>query len=67
LEYALSEHRSVYIQLASGEIEVCGQRLVTGDAIMADGAKAIMVKATSLAEILLFDLPIHHSVDIMQQ
>jgi redox-sensitive bicupin YhaK (pirin superfamily) len=67
LEYALSEHRSVYIQLASGEIEVCGQRLVTGDAIMADGAKAITVKATSLAEILLFDLPIHHSVDIMQQ
>ncbi len=67
LEYALAEHRSVYIQLASGEIEVCGQRLVAGDAIMADGAKALTVKAFSLAEILLFDLPIHHSVDIMQQ
>jgi hypothetical protein len=34
---------------------------------MADGAKALTVKATSLAEVLLFDLPVHHSVDIMQQ
>lgn len=67
LDYVLSEHRSIYIQLVSGEIEVCEQRLVAGDAIMADGAKALTVKAISAAEILLFDLPIHHSVDIMQQ
>lgn len=67
LDYALSDHRSIYIQLASGEIEVCGQRLVAGDAIMTDGAKALTVKAVSTAEILLFDLPIHHSVDIMPQ
>jgi redox-sensitive bicupin YhaK (pirin superfamily) len=67
LDYALFEHRSIYIQLASGEIEACGQHLVAGDAIMADGVKALTVKAISAAEILLFDLPIHHSVDIMQQ
>ncbi len=67
LDYALSEHRSVYIQLVSGEIEVCGQSLVAGDAMMADGAKALMIKAISLSEILLFDLPIHHPIDIMQQ
>ena len=67
LEYALSEQRSVYIQLASGVIEVCGQRLGAGDAIMADGAKSLTVKAISSSEVLLFDLPVHHSVDIMQQ
>jgi redox-sensitive bicupin YhaK (pirin superfamily) len=67
LDYTLSEHRSFYIQLARGEIEVCGQRLVAGDAIMADGEKALTVKATSFSEILLFDLPIHHSIENMQQ
>jgi hypothetical protein len=67
LDYVLPEHRSVYIQLASGEIEVCGQHLFAGDAIMADGAKALTISAISPAEILLFDLPIHHSIDIMQQ
>lgn len=65
LDYALFEHRSVYIQLASGEIEVCGQHLSAGDAMMADGPIALTVKAISPAEILLFDLPIHHSFDIL--
>jgi len=67
LDYVLGEHRSVYIQLASGEIEVCGQRLLAGDATMSDGAKVITVTAISSAELLLFDLPIHHSIDFMQQ
>ncbi|MDI1362133.1 pirin family protein [Methylotenera sp.] len=67
LDYMLPAHRSLYIQLASGEIEVCGQHLSAGDALMADGSKEFTFKALTQSEILLFDLPIHHSVDIMQQ
>ncbi len=67
LAYKLPAHRSFYIQLASGEIEICGQHLSVGDALMADGSKEFTFKALTPSEILLFDLPIHHSVDIMQQ
>lgn len=67
LDYMLPTHRSVYIQLASGEVDVCGQHLSAGDALMADGSKEFTFKAIAQSEILLFDLPIHHSVDIMQQ
>jgi len=67
LDYMLPAHRSLYIQLASGEVDICGQHLSAGDALMADGAKEFTFKALVQSEILLFDLPIHHSVDIMQQ
>ena len=61
LEYLMAEGRSAYIQIARGEIEVCGQRLATGDALMVDGSKALNIQAIVNSEILLFDLPIHLS------
>jgi len=67
LDYMLPAHRSIYIQIARGEVEICGQYLSAGDALMADGSKELTFKALAPSEILLFDLPIHHSVDIMQQ
>jgi len=65
LDYMLPAHRSLYIQLASGEVEVCGQHLSAGDALMVDGSEALTFKAVVQSEILLFDLPTHHLVDIM--
>lgn len=67
LDYTLLNHRSVYIQVASGEVELCGQRLSAGDALMADGTKAFKVTAIAHAELLLFDLPLHDSIDMHQQ
>jgi redox-sensitive bicupin YhaK (pirin superfamily) len=67
LDYTLVTDRSLYIQLASGEVEICGQRLSAGDALMADGSNEFTFKALTQSEILLFDMPIHHSVDIMKQ
>lgn len=66
LNYLLTANRSLYIQLASGEVEVCGQRLSAGDALMASGPKEFTFNAVVQSEILLFDLPLHHSIDIMQ-
>ncbi len=59
LDYTLQTHRSAYIQVVAGEVEISGQRLVAGDALMLDGAKQLTVKANTQAELLLFDLPKH--------
>lgn len=63
LDYALSDQRSAYIQVAAGEAVINGQRLVAGDALMMDGpvegVAQINVKAGLSAELLLFDLPDH--------
>ena len=67
LNYDVPEHRSVYIQMASGELEVLGTILKTGDALMLDGPDLLEFKSILPSEVLLFDLPIHHSVDFMQQ
>lgn len=60
LDYMLPPHRGLYIQITSGEVDVCGQHLSVGDALMADGSKEFTFKALVQSEILLFDLPIHH-------
>jgi quercetin 2,3-dioxygenase len=62
LQYALTENRSVYLQVASGNIEIEGKRLTAGDAAMFnsalfDSTKTIEITAIDNAEILLFDLP----------
>lgn len=63
LDYALNNERSAYIQVASGEVEINGQRLLAGDALMVDGpvegVAQLKVKASLPAELLLFDLPDH--------
>lgn len=67
LDYTLHPDRSVYIQVAFGEVEVCGQHLLAGDALMADGAKPLTINAIVQSELLLFDLPLHGTIDIFQQ
>ena len=66
IEYKLYSNRSVYIQLAKGEIEVCGHQLKAGDAIMFDGEFNFIVRANVASELLLFDLPIHRSIEFNQ-
>lgn len=59
LSYTLRAQRSAYIQVASGAVEVNGEKLLAGDALMLDAvaAIAITVNASVVAELLLFDLP----------
>ncbi len=57
LDYALKFGRSAYLQVASGSIEINGERLNAGDAALFDVAKLIQIKAISQSEVLLFDLP----------
>jgi len=57
LEYALKDNRSVYLQVASGCIDINHKQLNTGDAAMFDSAQTIQIKAVNNTEILLFDLP----------
>ena len=59
LQYALTENRSAYLQVASGSVEIEGTQLTAGDAVMFDTAQTIQLKAINHAEILLFDLPAH--------
>jgi redox-sensitive bicupin YhaK (pirin superfamily) len=72
LEYVLPQSRSVYIQVATGEVEINGQSLGAGDAAMLDGSTLeddtiLTVKSIEQVELLLFDLPLHDSVNILQQ
>ena len=57
LNYVLKEGRSAYLQVASGNLEISGEPLNAGDAVMFDAAETIEIKAINQAEILLFDLP----------
>jgi hypothetical protein len=59
LSYTLQAGRSAYIQVASGVVDINGQVLQAGDALMldADVATALTVNASLAAELLLFDLP----------
>lgn len=58
LDYALAPNRSVYVQVAAGDVAICGQRLLTGDALMLAGEKRLAFKANAATELLLFDLPL---------
>lgn len=59
LDYAVDAERSVYLQVARGEVDVNGKTLVTGDALMLSSANELMIKANNESELLLFDLPLH--------
>ena len=56
LDYALKFGRNAYLQVASGSIEIGGERLNAGDAALFDAAELIQIKAISHTEVLLFDL-----------
>jgi quercetin 2,3-dioxygenase len=60
LTYLLPSNRSAYIQVASGNLEINGQQLLTGDALMIDAGSLdnlVILKAGTQTELLLFDLP----------
>lgn len=60
LSYPLQAHRSAYIQVASGVLEINGQQLLEGDALMIDAGfidKLFIFNAVTKSEFLLFDLP----------
>jgi quercetin 2,3-dioxygenase len=57
LTYQLDAKRCAYLQVATGSVELNGQLLDAGDAVMLADNEAIVIKALHTAEILLFDLP----------
>ncbi len=59
LAYTVSDSRSVYLHVARGNIEINGQVLESGDAIMLDGSAELLINAYAQSELLLFDLPLH--------
>ncbi len=58
LTYDMQESRSLYIQVASGRINLNGEILVGGDAAKVDKQIAITIDASDSSELILFDLPI---------
>lgn len=59
LTYSANENRSLYLHVASGNIEVDGQQLSTGDALMLNSGVELALEANAKSELLLFDLPLH--------
>lgn len=57
LTYQLVAKRCVYVQVATGTIELNGQVLEAGDAAMFADNELITLKTLHAAELLLFDLP----------
>ncbi|GAA5784784.1 pirin family protein [Chitiniphilus shinanonensis] len=56
VQYAMQPGRGVYLHVARGEIEVDGQRLQAGDALMVEEEASLELRGGKNAEVLLFDL-----------
>ena len=59
LTYSANNNRSLYLHVATGNIEVSGQQLDAGDALMLNGSVELAIRANIDSELLLFDLPLH--------
>ncbi len=57
LEYTTRTGRSLYFQIARGNVQVNGTQLETGDAIAMDDLTNVEIVSQTDAEIVLFDLP----------
>ncbi|HSH87100.1 MAG: pirin family protein [Methylophilus sp.] len=57
LPLEVSEGRSAYMHVARGEVEINGERLVTGDALKIEDATKLEMRAHEESEVLWFDLP----------
>jgi len=62
ISYAVEAHRSVYLHVARGSLEIDGRTFETGDAVMLSVQVELQIKATAESEILLFDLPLHREL-----
>lgn len=67
LEYDVPKNRSVYVQVVKGEANINGQSLEAGDAAFLNGHAILTIQSIEQVELLLFDLPLHESVDMLQQ
>ncbi|TJZ62732.1 pirin family protein [Chitiniphilus eburneus] len=56
VQYVMQPGRGVYLHVARGEIEVDGQRLQAGDALMVEEESSLELRQGRQAEVLLFDL-----------
>jgi len=54
--HALADNRHAWLQVARGEVELNGRKLNQGDGAAISEEKALIIKGTSDAEVLLFDL-----------
>lgn len=57
VEHAFDGQRVGYLQVITGEWQIDGQRLTSGDGAEVAAGSALTLTATSDAELLLFDLP----------
>jgi redox-sensitive bicupin YhaK (pirin superfamily) len=55
-QLTLDARRKGYVHLVRGELDVNGQRLQTGDAVLIEGEEALSLSAGVNAEVLVFDL-----------
>ncbi|WP_048811946.1 pirin family protein [Methylobacillus flagellatus] len=65
IEYSMQRGRSVYLHVVRGSLIVDGLLLEAGDAAKVDAQQHIEITAGEAAEVLLFDLPSHHSVNLV--
>ncbi|MEO1523789.1 MAG: pirin family protein [Planctomycetota bacterium] len=56
LTFEIGPERHVWLQVLRGSIEVFGQSLATSDAVAVSEESALSIKASSNAELMLFDL-----------
>jgi redox-sensitive bicupin YhaK (pirin superfamily) len=57
LQHTLDQGRIAYLHVARGQVQVNGEALDTGDALMLTDESLIEITHGHAAEILLFDLP----------
>jgi len=56
LEYIIEERRHIWVQVISGELEMNGLSVATGDGVALSNESQLTIKSQSDSEILLFDL-----------
>ena len=56
LEYAFGQRRRGFVQVVSGDVDIEGRKLMAGDAVALADQESLQVRATSEAELLLFDM-----------
>ena len=56
MTHSLGAKRHAWLQVAKGEVELNGEKLRQGDGAAISEEKALTIKGTQDAEVLLFDL-----------
>ncbi len=56
LEHTLGNGRHAWLQVARGDVALNGERLVQGDGVAVSEPGALVIEASTDAEVLLFDM-----------